>query len=77
MVQLSLYDLGRWRPRSDAAKGQWTLKILSPKPHLALSAKSATACSSRSHSTDLLALVICAWEQTGRESTSNPWVSTG
>ena len=46
------------------------LKSTSLKPHLVPSAKSATKCSSRSHSTDLLALVIGAWEQTGRESDS-------
>jgi hypothetical protein len=51
-------------------KGTEGLKILSPKSHLAPSAKMATKCSSRAHSTDLLALAIGAWEQTGRESTA-------
>ena len=44
------------------------LKSTSPKLHLAPSAKSATKCSSRYPALIFLALVISAWETTGRES---------
>ncbi|KAJ7460461.1 hypothetical protein B0H11DRAFT_1923861 [Mycena galericulata] len=49
-------------------KEQWETKILSPKPHLAASAKIMTRCSSRYPALIFLAFVISAWETTGRES---------